>query len=324
MKKILTLIASIAGLLVPVSALAHVKWFVDTEETISQLHGTIPFYSWKSPEVLIWCGITALAVLLFRKIDQITPVPAKLLAFGKRNKKTIHRTTEVILGIFLVTVSVAWKIVLAPNIHAMGTLLSALMITQAIIGGMFIVGVRVRVASVALLALCAAIGIYDGLEGLLENTILISLAFYFYIVHSPEGSQTAIKWGPRALDIVRIGTGVSLIVLAFTEKLLYPELSLQFLSTHHWNFMQDIFPLFTDKLFVLSTGFAELIFGLLFIFGYVTRATTVLIAIFFATSVTTMLIQTGIWEVEDLIVYAAAILFIFFREGNTLFYRKNT
>jgi uncharacterized membrane protein YphA (DoxX/SURF4 family) len=83
---------------------------------------------------------------------------------------------------------------------------------------------------------------------------------------------------------------------------------------------QSLFPWFTDKLFVLSTGFAEMIFGILFILGYITRITTVLIAIFFAFSVITMLTQFGKWEVEDLQVYSAAILFIFFGHGKTKFF----
>jgi uncharacterized membrane protein YphA (DoxX/SURF4 family) len=80
--------------------------------------------------------------------------------------------------------------------------------------------------------------------------------------------------------------------------------------------MQPLFPWFTNNLFVLSTGFAELIFGVLFIFGYITRITTISIAIFFALSVVTMFLQFHAWEVEDLVVYSAAILFIFLGNGS--------
>jgi uncharacterized membrane protein YphA (DoxX/SURF4 family) len=84
--------------------------------------------------------------------------------------------------------------------------------------------------------------------------------------------------------------------------------------------MQSLFPWFTDNLFVLSTGFAELIFGVLFILGYVTRITTIAIAIFFALSVVTMFIQFNAWEVEDLVVYAAAVLFLVYGHGRTKFF----
>jgi uncharacterized membrane protein YphA (DoxX/SURF4 family) len=79
--------------------------------------------------------------------------------------------------------------------------------------------------------------------------------------------------------------------------------------------MSPILPWFTDKLFVLSTGFAEIIFGLLFIKGVMTRTTTVLIALFFACSVVTMLVYHGAWEAEDLVVYSAAILMLFYGSG---------
>jgi uncharacterized membrane protein YphA (DoxX/SURF4 family) len=146
----------------------------------------------------------------------------------------------------------------------------------------------------------------------LENTILFSLAIYFYAINTKNVSTWLDK---HKLNIVRVGTGISLIVLAFTEKLLYPQLSLQFLATHNWNFMSPMFPWFTDKLFVLSTGFAEIIFGLLFIKGVMTRTTTVLIALFFACSVVTMLVFYGAWEVEDLVVYSVAILLLFYGNG---------
>jgi uncharacterized membrane protein YphA (DoxX/SURF4 family) len=319
MKKLFLLLAAGLAAVKPAIASAHVKWFVDTESTIEQFHTTTKFYEWNSPAVLAWCAIAILIICIFHWIDTITPLPKKLLAFGQKNSRTIHRIAEIILGLFLVTVSFVWKVVLVPNIHVENNFTSVLMLLQALIGAMFIFNIWPRVAAVGLLIFCAGLGIHEGLVAVLENAILISLALYFYVRHSPKGSTVEKKWGTRSLDVLRIGTGISLIVLAFTEKLMYPELSLQFLSLHHWNFMYPMFPWFTDNLFVLSTGFAELIFGVLFIFGYVTRVTTILIALFFATSVTTMLVQTGAWEVEDLVVYSAAILFIFLSEGKTLF-----
>lgn len=311
MKKIQILFASIISIFTPVLVSAHVKWFVDTENTIAELHGKVPFYSWNSTAVLVWCGVVALVVFVFSRVDRVVKAPSKLIEFGERNRKNINRVAEVILGIFLVTVSFVWGIILVPDIKVVGNIDTVLMILQALIGIMYIFGIRPRTASIGLLIFCAGLGLHNGPVTLLENAILISLALYFFIVHAPAESSVSIKWGKRALDIVRIGTAISLITLAFTEKLLYPELSMQFLSVHHWNFMQYIFPWYSDKLFVLSTGFAELIFGFLFLFGYITRVTTIFIAIFFATSVTTMLIQTGAWEVEDLVVYSAAVLFIF-------------
>jgi uncharacterized membrane protein YphA (DoxX/SURF4 family) len=306
-------------LFIPNLALAHVKWFVDTDEVIANSHGVTPFYSWGSKEVLIWGAIILITVFIFSLIDTYTKSPKKLLSFGLNHEKSINRVSQVVLGIFLVTVSFIWKIILVPDMHVDSTITHALEILQALIGVMYIFNIKPRLASGLLLILCAGLFWKEGFLALLENAILVSLALYFFIVNSKDTSIFA-KYKKHAVEIVRIGTGVSLITLAFTEKMMYPELSLDFLSVHHWNFMQSLFPWFTDKLFVLSTGFAEMIFGILFILGYITRITTVLIAIFFAFSVITMLTQFGKWEVEDLQVYSAAILFIFFGHGKTKFF----
>jgi hypothetical protein len=153
-----------------------------------------------------------------------------------------------------------------------------------------------------------------------ENAMLLALLAYFFIKHSPHNS----KWrylNNCSVEIVRIGTGITLITLAFTEKLMYPELGLDFLDVHHWNFMQTLgVTWFSNKLFVLSTGFAEMIFGVIFILGYLTRINTIAIACFFAASVITMMIQFGAWEVEDLVVYSAAVLFLFYGYGHTKFF----
>lgn len=320
MKKLISLLAPV--LLLPSVAFAHVKWFVESEEVTEKYHQSVSFYAWNSPEVMVWSLLVVLAVLVFGFIDRLIPDPKVLVDFGAKHKAVINRVAQAVLGLFLVSVSFLWKIVIVPDMHVVGGFTSALQYLQVVIGLMYIFNLKPKLASVGLALLCLGVTLSGGLVVLLENVILLSLAAYFFIINSKQGSYAA-SLKDNAVDIVRIGTGVSLIVLAFTEKFLYPELSLQFLQVHHWNFMQPLFPWFTDKLFVLSTGFAEVIFGVLFIMGYMTRITTVLISVFFASSVITMLVQFGQWEVEDLVVYAAAILFIFYGHGKKKFFAKN-
>lgn len=311
----------IVGLLLawPSVASAHVKWFVDSESIIEKGHGMNAFYSWSNKEVIIWSLIVLAVVFIFSRIDRVIKTPKGLLSFGLKHEKGINRIAQIILGVFLITVSLLWKIILVPEFPIEGGLTSAVGYIQILLGLMFIFNIRTRIASIGLGLICLSLIPVVGFVAFLENALLFSLAIYFFIVNSKESSRV-FRLNKHAVEIVRIGTGVSLIVLAFTEKLLYPELSLSFLEVHHWNFMQSIFPWFTDKLFVLSTGFAEMIFGILFILGYITRITTVLIAVFFGLSVTTMLVQFGEWEVEDLVVYVAAVLFIFYGHGRTKFF----
>lgn len=307
-------------LLIPSVVSAHVKWFVDSEEIISQSHNVNVFYSWHSKEVIIWSIIVLITVFIFSVLDSKLKEPKGLVNFGLKNEKLINRISQIILGLFLVAVSFLWKIIIIPEIHVDSTLTVVLQYIQVLIGMMYIFNIKPKIASVLLVLFCFGLIFSSGFVSFLENIILFSLALYFYIVNSNENSTIYKKLNIHAVEIVRIGTGISLIVLAFTEKLLYPELSISFLDVHNWNFMQSIFPWFTNNLFILSVGFAEMIFGILFIFGYITRITTILIAIFFALSVTIMLVQFNAWEVEDLVVYSAAILFIFFGHGKTKFF----
>ncbi len=302
------------------SASAHIKWFVEEEQVIATKRGLYPFFNMESSEVWIWLGISAIVVFVYGLVDKFVKEPNALNNFANKNKKVINRIAQIVLGIFLITVSFVWKIILVPTIDVNSTLTLVLSLVQAFIGIMYVFNFYPKVASILLIAFCFGLGIFSGLITLLENLILISLAIYFFIENSKDNKNYEI-WNKYSLFIVRLGVGLSLIVLAFTEKLAYPELSLAFLETHNWNFMQGIFPWFTNELFVLSVGFAEMIFGVLFILGYMTRITTILIAIFFAFSVTTMLMQFGLWEVEDLVVYTAAIIFLFFGSGNIKFKR---
>lgn len=321
MKKFFYLL--ILGFLVPVSfASAHVKWFVESEKIIEQNRGLAAFYYITSVEVIFWAVISAIVVLAFSFLERFVPEPVKLKEFAVRNEKNIIRIAQGCLGLFLISVSLIWKVVLIPELPVDAQFGLILAVVQVIVGVMYLLNIKPKVASVFLGLLYIVMGLSVGAVAMFENLLLISLAIFFYIKNSEPGTK-AFALNKYAIEIVRISTGVSLIVLAFTEKLIYPELSLAFLAEHKWNFMQAVgFNSFDNNLFVLSVGFSELIFGLIFIFGYLTRINTILIACFFALSVVTMLVKFGAWEVEDLVVYSAAIIFLFFGNGGTRFFRE--
>ncbi len=310
--------ASVVAILsIPAIALAHAKWLVEeSEEIIEGKHGTIDFYSWQSPEVLAWCAIGLIVIIAALFIDAHSRPIRTLEVFVATHRNIINRVAQAVLGIFLVSVGLFWNVVIMPSIEVNDPVLVVLKVAQIVIGILLILNLFPRIATACLLILCALVTLPHGLEAVLENAILFSLAAYFFIIHSSTKSIPAFL-KIYALDIVRIGTGISLITLAFTEKLLYPEWSLQFLAEHPWNFMMPLFPWFSDNLFVLSTGFAEMLFGIVFILGYVPRITTIFISLFFMASVTAMLIQSHVWEVEDFVVYCSAILLLFFGRGET-------
>jgi len=295
----------------PGIALAHSKWLVENyQNVILSQHGTL-HYSIYSPAALVWAVFSLLVIVVAGILHHYTPEWQALNKFAERYRDAINRIAQITLGVFLVCTALFWNVVILPSEAATNWLLEILKYAQIAIGLMFLGNVAPRYASIGLIILTSVITIASGLEAILENVILFALAFYFYLIHTDvRGRWLILK--RNAVDIVRIGAGVSLIVLAFTEKLLYPELSLQFLVEHHWNFMQPFFPWFNDALFVFSTGCAEALFGIVFLLGYMTRTTTIVIGLFFAASVTTMLYQANVWEVEDFVVYTAAIILFFF------------
>ena len=302
------------------TASAHVKWFVDSDEVIKESHNAVPFYYLHSTEVIIWSIISILVVLVFSILDRIIPPPKKLFIFGLKHDRGIDRAVSIVLGLYLVCISLIWNIILIPDIPVASLTTFGLLIVQLTLGILFILGVGIRTASMGVILLLGYMTYRVGLLELGENLLTASIVVYLYIRHSPKRSIIG-RLDNHSVEIVRIATGISLIVMAFSEKLMYPELGLSFLQVHHWNFMYNLgLTWYSNELFVLSTGFAEMIFGVIFILGYLTRINTVLIASFFASSVVMMMAQFGQWEVEDLVVYAAATLFIFYGHGKTKFF----
>jgi hypothetical protein len=299
---------------------AHVKWFVDSSSVINESHDKIPFYYLSSIEVYIWAIVSIIVVLVFSIFDTLIKDPVRVVEFRKKHEYGIDRWVGALLGLYLVSVSVLWGVVLIPDFPVTDMWSYTLEFIQFVVGGMLMFNIFPVAASIGVIGLCGILFYQFGLIVLLENLITLSLAIYLIIRHAKH--STYLKYLNRhAVEIVRIGTGVALIVMAFSEKLAYPELGMAFLEIHQWNFMAVLgFEWFSDKLFVLSTGFAEMIFGVIFILGYLTRVNTILIASFFAASVVTMAVQFGQWEVEDLVVYAAAILFVFYGHGKTKFF----
>jgi len=86
----------------------------------------------------------------------------------------------------------------------------------------------------------------------------------------------------RAIFILRLGVGLTLIVLAIRNKLLDPALSLTFLEQHDFNFMRLMgFESFSNLHFAYAAGILELTFGLLILFGIATRFSVACLSFFF-------------------------------------------
>ncbi|MCW1930085.1 MAG: DoxX family membrane protein [Candidatus Kerfeldbacteria bacterium] len=234
---------------------AHAEWFV--EETTTSL--STPF-TFSDTALLLWVGILCLFLCvgyyLHTRVHIESRLPKWMNWDSTQREKIVHIALSF-FGLWLVLNSMR-GIAIEPTHSAQW-----LLYPQTAIGLLMIAGVYKRVAAVALVLLwIAGVGMFG--FWLFDALYMIGIA--------------ALLWSPkdaRALHIARITLGIALIITAFREKLLYPELSHAFLQIHDWNFMQNIGLNYSDELFILSAGMMEVIFGLLLVYGWVTRLTII-------------------------------------------------
>jgi uncharacterized membrane protein YphA (DoxX/SURF4 family) len=98
---------------------------------------------------------------------------------------------------------------------------------------------------------------------------------------------------PYSVDVLRIFTGLSLIILGISEKLHPTALGHVFISDYAWNFMPLLgFEWFDDRLFVLSAGVMEVVFGAILVLGVVTRLNILAVAVLMLTSNIVFLLES--------------------------------
>jgi hypothetical protein len=129
----------------------------------------------------------------------------------------------------------------------------------------------------------AAFGFANHPEEVVEQIIFIGIAFYLVAVgrgvvrygERPEEDRFELTdWmRPHALQVLRICAGVSVIVLAFTEKLLNAKLGEKFLQEYpHFNVGRELgIDWFTDHRFVLTIGVIEATAGFALFAGFLPR-----------------------------------------------------
>ncbi|MEP6757917.1 MAG: hypothetical protein ABJB55_01830 [Actinomycetota bacterium] len=162
---------------------------------------------------------------------------------------------------------------LAPSLTLSNTPWGAgLAIAEGLLGVWLITGVRVRWAAVAVV-LAGPLGMFAyGVAPILERMDLLGIAL-FLVVLQPG----ADRYGAAPLDRDRIQlatfslralVGGALIVLAFTEKLINPELALAFLHRYPaFNLARTLGLDVSDLTFIRLAGGIELLFGLLIVSG---------------------------------------------------------
>ena len=258
-----TLALFVIGSLYATSASAHVRWFVDSDATVENFVSYRP----TDPEVLIWIAIALALIGLSVLLDTVLPT-VRIVA-----TKTRHDFIEILrifTGMSLLLTAYEGAIV-APHLVAYGVFGTKLVFLQAIIGVLLIANRFVRHAAVLMILLHLGLAIQFGVLSAFEYLIMVGIAVFLLINNLPSLELQA-RFKPYSVDALRILSGVSLITLGLSEKLFGAVMAESFLAAYQWNFLPALgLEFFTDRLFVLSAGFIEVIFGIILVLGTTTR-----------------------------------------------------
>jgi len=261
----------------PLFASAHVKWFVrENTEHLTQASK----FSLAEPWVQIWVGIilicTTMALLLER---YLSGPPEKLVTFAQNHHRQVLHLFQVLVGLAMLLTAVKGAI-LAPHLSEESLFGLLLRFVQGGIGVLFIANSAVRLGAVLMVGLfLASTGLFGFITSL-EYFNFLGIALFLLFQ-----SASDIRSRSYALPVMRIHTGVALGVLAWTEKLIDPNLAIRFLEKNQINFLKALGEnIFTDRFFVLCAGCTELIFAIIFVLGVITRINTLALAGFLVSS----------------------------------------
>ena len=265
------------------TAAAHVRWFVDGSATVQSFQP----YSLTDIEVLVWAALALMLVSTSVWLD------AKLPNIRIVDTKTRHDFIEILrvfTGMSMLLTAYEGAVV-APHLVAFGTFGMVLLFGQAAIGILLIANRAVRHAAILMTLLHLGLAIKFGLLAAAEYLIMVAIAVFLLINNLPT-AELRERFKPYSVDLLRILTGISLITLGISEKLVGAMMAESFLAFYEWNFMQALgFGFFTDRLFVLSAGVIEVVFGVIMVLGTTTRLNVLAFSIVLFASNVLFLIQ---------------------------------
>lgn len=276
---LVTFILAISG----TEADAHVRWFVDTNVTVENFVA----YSITDPEVLIWIALSVIIVLASIALDTRLP---NVRIVGSETRHDFIEILRIFTGMSMLLTAYEGAII-APHLIAHGAFGTKLIFLQAIIGILFIANRFVRHAAILLIILHLGLTIQFGVLAALEYLSMVGIAIFLLINNLPT-QELREQFKPFSVAIMRILVGISLITLGLAEKLFGAILAESFLAANPWNFLPALgFDFFTDRLFALSAGFTEVIFGVILVLGTTTRLNVLALSVVLLASNVLFLIE---------------------------------
>ena len=262
----------------PPVALAHEKWFVDAERYPVRWE---LLFSWPVALALVVAGLALGGLVLLSRVvrDRYWPNPVWL--------RPVNSSVQAVVGI-QTAISLVYMTVrgwlLAPTLTVVGEWWGyALLVVQLFVAFTFVTGWLTRVGGGVLVGLVlAAFAIFPA-DRAAEQLLFVGVGAFFLIqgrgLFRPTGELVTriteywTRYSPIALPVMRVFTGISILWLAFSEKLLNPQLAAAFLHDRpEFNFMRLVgFNWFTDEFFTYAAAAVEATVGVLLIAGVLPR-----------------------------------------------------
>ena len=308
------------SLLIPTLASAHVKWFAKSSEYVR------PYQLTDAPvifSILLVIGALLVGIYLEKRLK----VPKWYSRFIEHAAPAILSVASIGFGLSYLVFSYM-GFVFAPNLHAVGEVGALLIGIQALAGAMILFGFYERIGGLLLILLYVLCVKEFGFYNMMDCFEMVGFAFYAMIIGRPKWkiaeselmNKIMHHFHRYGVSILRVGTGINLIILGFSEKILAPSLTQAFLLKYDWNFMHHIgFEWFSDYWFAYAAGVSEALFGLFLLFGLVTRLTIIGLAVFL---VTTLMLLGPLEVVGHLPHFSIAAVLLVFGAGSVMHMKR--
>ncbi len=260
---------------------AHEKWFHETENYA--LRWDLFF----RPLPLALFGAVLIATLAawvyWRKRGRgFVPGPENFGTTDDR-RAALYGLIPAILGIHLAVpllVSGVQGELFTPNNKLPGFWMYVFGLAQTGIALALFYGALTRLAAVALAVLWFAGIFLIGLEPMLESSMYLGFAAFFFLAGRGPISidrlllpklEPSAQLMEKAIPALRAGLGLSLIFVAFTEKFANIPLASDFLERYPLNFTAALGIPMSNETFILCAGAVELLVGLWILLGIFPR-----------------------------------------------------
>lgn len=295
---------------------AHIRWFISTGEDFEQEK-----YILDTTNVLVVLGALCISLILWVIHRQHRRLPFATLRekLSSRHEKVEWRIIAVLAGLMLID-NIRIGVFLAPNLELPGNGLVVFgAVAQGLLAIMLIFQVSFVISGVLIVVALLLAGLYFPIAVLLDYLFEFGFLAAALIMVGPRLSTIdrriykITKVDPERvatlpLPLIRIGVGLTLVVLAIHNKLLSPAMPLAFLAEYDFNFMPKLgFTQFTDLHFAFATGVTELLLGIMLITGIATRAVTLIVTVFF---VTTLIVLGPVEVAGHLPIFGIAIVML--------------